>query len=99
MQTSFLVPVIGYSVMMTRTVLKASIEFIASLRSLLPYLVAQWALLIAVLLAPSLAHLGQTEADRSRKPPDIPKEELDRRIQQMLAPAPETPSTDNVPSR
>src|SRR5215471_17056411 len=79
-QASFLTPIIGYSVMMTRTVLKASIEFFALLRSLLPFLLVQWALLIAVLLLPSLAHIGQTEADRGRKPPDMPKEELDRRI-------------------
>ncbi|HXX84843.1 MAG TPA: TRAP transporter large permease subunit [Casimicrobiaceae bacterium] len=98
-QTSFLDPLVGYSVMMTRTVLRASIEFLALLRSLLPFLLAQWALLIAVLLLPSLAHIGQTEADRSRKPPDIPAEELDRRIQQMLAPEPEAPSTKTAPSR
>jgi tripartite ATP-independent transporter DctM subunit len=98
-QASFLTPIIGYSAMMTRTVLKASIEFLALLRSLLPFLLAQWALLIAVLLLPSLAHVGQTEADRGRKPPEIPKEELDQRIQQMLAPEPEAPSVDNPPSR
>jgi hypothetical protein len=85
--------------MMTRTVLKASIEFLALLRSLLPYLLAQWALLVAVLLLPSLTHLGQTEADRSRKPPDIPQEELDRRIQQMLVPDPEAPSNSAPHSR
>jgi tripartite ATP-independent transporter DctM subunit len=98
-QTSFLDPIIGYSVMMTRTVLKASLGFFAMLRSLLPFLIAQWSLLIAVLLLPALTHLGQTEADRSRKPPDINQEELDRRIQQMLAPEPEAPTSDKPPGQ
>jgi len=98
-QTGFLAPIIGYSVMMTCSVLKASVEFLTLLRSLLPYLVAQWALLLAVLLLPALTHLGQTESDRSRKPPDINQEELDRRIQQMLAPEQEAPGSDKTPSQ
>ena len=98
-QSSFLTPIIGYSVMMTRTVLKAPLEFVALLRSLLPFLLAQWALLVAVLLLPALAHPGQTEADRSRKPPDINQEELDRRIQQMLTPESGAPRVDDTPSR
>jgi TRAP-type mannitol/chloroaromatic compound transport system permease large subunit len=98
-QSSFLTPIIGYSVMMTRTVLKAPLEFVALLRSLLPFLLAQWALLVAVLLLPALAHPGQTEADRSRKPPDINQEELDRRIQQMLKPESGAPRVDDTPSR
>jgi tripartite ATP-independent transporter DctM subunit len=84
LQASFINPLIGYAVMMTRTVLKQPIPFAALLRSLLPYLLAQAALLIAVLLAPQLTHVGESAADLSRKPPAISNEELERRFEQML---------------
>jgi tripartite ATP-independent transporter DctM subunit len=86
LQASFLNPLIGYAVMMTRTVLKQPIPFPALLRSLLPYLFAQAALLLAVLLLPQLTHVGETAADRSRKPPAISDRELEKRFEQMLPP-------------
>jgi len=97
LQASFLNPLIGYAVMMTRTVLKQGIAFPALLRSLLPYLFAQAALLLAVLLLPQLTHLGQGAADRSRKPPAISDEDLQRRFDQMLQPV--APSPDPGPGR
>jgi TRAP-type mannitol/chloroaromatic compound transport system permease large subunit len=98
-QTSFLDPLIGYSLMMTRTVLKESIGFLSLLRSLLPFLLAQWALLITVLLMPQLVHIGQIDAERSRKPPDISNQEIDRRLQQMLAPPPDSQNDDGAPAK
>jgi tripartite ATP-independent transporter DctM subunit len=98
LQASFVNPLIGYAVMMTRTVLKQPIPFAALLRSLLPYLLAQAALLIAVLLAPQLTHLGESAADRSRKPPAISTEELEKRFEQMLPPS-EPPPLDVEPRR
>ena len=86
LQASFLNPLIGYAVMMTRTVLKQPIPFPALLRSLLPYLLAQAALLLAVLLLPQLTHVGETAADRSRKPPAISARDLEKRFEQMLPP-------------
>ena len=86
LQASFLNPLIGYAVMMTRTVLKQPIPFPALLRSLLPYLLAQAALLLAVLLLPQLTHVGETAADRSRKPPAISDRDLEKRFEQMLPP-------------
>ena len=86
LQASFLNPLIGYAVMMTRTVLKQPIPFPALLRSLLPYLFAQAALLLAVLLMPQLTHVGETAADRSRKPPAISDRDLEKRFEQMLPP-------------
>ncbi len=93
LQASFLNPLIGYAVMMTRAVLKQAIPFPALLRSLLPYLFAQAALLGAVLLAPQLTHIGQSEADISRKPPAISEQDLEKRFDQMLIPA-EPPPLD-----
>ena len=96
LQASFINPMIGYAVMMTRTVLKQAIPFPALLRSLLPYLFAQAALLLAVLLLPQLTHVGEGADDRSRKPPAISNEELERRFQQMLPPT-EPPLLDVEP--
>ncbi len=98
LQASFLNPVVGYAVMMTRTVLKQPIETLALLRSLLPYLAAQAALLLAVLLVPQLTHIGENPADRSRKPPAISTDELDRRFQQMV-PQAEVPPLNLEPGK
>jgi len=98
LQASFINPLIGYAVMMTRTVLKQAIPFPALLRSLLPYLFAQAALLLAVLLVPQLTHVGEGADDRSRKPPAITNEELEKRFEQMLPPA-EPPPLDVEPRR
>jgi len=86
LQASFLNPLIGYAVMMTRTVLKQGIAFPALLRSLLPYLLAQAALLLAILLFPQLTHIGETAGDRSRKPPAMSDQDLQKRFDQMLQP-------------
>ena len=98
LQASFLNPLIGYAVMMTRTVLKERIAFVALVRSLLPYLLAQAALLIAVLLLPQLTHVGENTADRSRKPPVVSNEEIQRRLQEM-APPPEPVPLDGEQGR
>jgi hypothetical protein len=73
--------------MMTRTVLKQAIPFPALLRSLLPFLFAQAALLLAVLLLPQLTHIGEAASELSRKPPAISNRDLERRFEQMLQPA------------
>jgi tripartite ATP-independent transporter DctM subunit len=98
LQASFINPLIGYAVMMTRTVLKQAIPFPALLRSLLPYLVAQAALLLAVLFVPQLTHVGEGADDRSRKPPAMSNQELERRFEQMLPPT-EAPPLDVEPRR
>jgi tripartite ATP-independent transporter DctM subunit len=98
LQASFINPLIGYAVMMTRTLLKQAIPFPALLRSLLPYLFAQAALLLAVLLVPALTHIGEGANDDSRKPPAISNQELEKRFEQMLQPA-EPPPLDVTPGR
>jgi TRAP-type mannitol/chloroaromatic compound transport system permease large subunit len=98
LQASFINPLIGYAVMMTRTVLKQAIPFSALLRSLAPYLLAQAALLLAVLLLPQLTHIGEETSGGSRKPPTISNHELQRRFEQMIPP-PEPPPLDVEPRR
>ncbi|HYQ07791.1 MAG TPA: TRAP transporter large permease subunit [Xanthobacteraceae bacterium] len=99
LQASFINPMIGYAVMMTRTVLKQAIPFPALLRSLLPYLFAQAALLLAVLLLPQLTHVGEGAADLSRKPPAISDRDLERRFEQMLQPAEPQPVEIESPGK
>jgi tripartite ATP-independent transporter DctM subunit len=98
LQASFINPLIGYAVMMTRTVLKQTIPFSALLRSLLPYLFAQAALLLAVLLIPQLTHVGEGADDASRRPPAISNQELEKRFEHMIAPV-EPPRLDVTPGR
>jgi TRAP-type mannitol/chloroaromatic compound transport system permease large subunit len=98
LQASFINPLIGYAVMMTRTVLKQAIPFPALLRSLTPYLLAQAALLLAVLLIPQLTHIGEETSGSSRKPPTISNQELQKRFEHMIPP-PEPPPLDVEPRR
>jgi tripartite ATP-independent transporter DctM subunit len=98
LQASFLNPLIGYAVMMTRTVLRQPIPFSSLVRALLPYLVAQAALLAAVLLAPQLTHIGEGAGDRSRAAPPISGGELEKRFDQMIT-LPEPPPLDVSPTK
>ena len=92
LQASFLNPLVGYAVMMTRTVLERPIAFTALLRPLSPYIATQAALLLLVLLLPQLTHVGENAADRTRKPPAMSEQELQRRFRDLL---PEPPAPPN----
>jgi tripartite ATP-independent transporter DctM subunit len=92
LQASFLNPLAGYAVMMTRTVLKRSIAFTALLRPLSPYIAAQAVVLLLVLLLPQLTHVGENAADKTRKPPAMSEEELQRRFRELLPEPPPPPS-------
>lgn len=91
LQTSFLNPVVGYAVMMTRTLLKRPIPFAALLRTLSPYIAVQAVLLVTVLFVPWLTHIGESATELSRKPPPMSDRELERRIEQMVPPPPPPP--------
>jgi tripartite ATP-independent transporter DctM subunit len=89
LQTSFLLPPFGYALMMVRGTLRYSAPLGALVRALLPFLVAQWLVLATVLLFPQLVHLGEKESDRVRTSPAISREELNRRLDDMLTPIPD----------
>lgn len=91
LQASFLNPLVGYAVMMTRTVLKTPIAFTALFRPLSPYIAAQAVLLLLVLLVPQLTHVGENDANRTRRPPAISEEELQRRFRALLPEPPPPP--------
>jgi tripartite ATP-independent transporter DctM subunit len=85
LQSSFLLPPFGYALMMVRGVLKEPVAFRSFLRALVPFLAAQWLLLLLVLLFPQLTHTGQSFDDRSRLP-SVPmsNEEFNKRLNEMI---------------
>jgi TRAP-type mannitol/chloroaromatic compound transport system permease large subunit len=89
LQSSFLLPPFGYALMMVRGATKNPAAFRPFLRALLPFLLAQWMLLIMVLLVPKIVHIGENVAHSSRLPPaPVSTEEIERRLQEMLPPPP-----------
>ena len=92
LQSSFLLPPFGYALMMVRGTVKPPAPFRAFIKALLPFLIAQWLLLIVVLFAPRLVHLADNAADISRGPSNaLPEEEINKRLREMLPPPPDDP--------
>jgi TRAP-type mannitol/chloroaromatic compound transport system permease large subunit len=92
LQSSFLLPPIGYALMMVRGTLKPAAPFGKFVKALAPFLLAQWLLLAAVLLFPRLVHGLDNGQSNTRATVDtLSKEELERRINEMivLPPPPE----------
>ena len=98
LQASFLLPPFGYALMMLRGTLREAVRLGALVRALAPFLVAQWAVLAVVLLAPWLVHLGETPQDRSRLAPGtLSPQEVDDRLRQLLPPPADMPAPDLRP--
>jgi len=90
LQSSFLLPPFGYALMMVRGAAKNPAPFRPFVRALVPFLLAQWMLLIVVLLVPKLVHIGENAAESTRAPAaPVSNEEIDRRMRDMLPPPPE----------
>ena len=90
LQSSFLLPPFGYALMMVRGAAKNPAPFRPFVRALVPFLLAQWMLLIVVLLVPKLVHIGENAAESTRAPAaPVSDEEIDRRMREMLPPPPE----------
>ena len=82
LQLSFLIPPMGYAVMMARSrsgLANTSVWYI--LRGLLPYLVAQCAVTLVVFLAPSTLH--QLDAPPERHLAPVSAEDLDQQMRDM----------------
>lgn len=95
LQSSFLLPPFGYALMMVRGVLKEAVEFRSFVRTLAPFLAAQWFLLLLVLFVPQLTHLGQSAEGSSRLPSaPLSDEEFNRRLNEMLKLPEPDPSSD-----
>jgi TRAP-type mannitol/chloroaromatic compound transport system permease large subunit len=92
LQSSFLLPPFGYALMMVRGAAKNPAPFRKFLRALLPFLVAQWLLLLLVLLVPKLVHIGENAADVSRNTAaPVSADEIDRRMRDMIPAPPDEP--------
>jgi TRAP-type mannitol/chloroaromatic compound transport system permease large subunit len=92
LQSSFLLPPFGYALMMVRGAAKRPAPFRAFVRALAPFLIAQWALLLLVLLAPRIVHLTENAADSVRLPAgSMSTDEINKRLDQMI-PAPSLPT-------
>jgi tripartite ATP-independent transporter DctM subunit len=85
LQSSFLLPPFGYALMMVRGVLREQVAFRPFLTALAPFLAAQWLLLLVVLFAPGLTHLGQSASDATRVPvAPMSDEEFNKRLQDII---------------
>jgi TRAP-type mannitol/chloroaromatic compound transport system permease large subunit len=94
LQSSFLLPPFGYALMLVRGTAKNPAPLRAFVRALAPFLVAQWLVLLVVLAAPALVHVGENAATSTRGPATtLTPEELDKRINSMvpLPPLPPDP--------
>ncbi len=69
LQASFLLPPFGYALMMVRGTLKEHVAFRPFVRALVPFLIAQWLVLLLVLLVPQLTHVGENKAASTRAAP------------------------------
>jgi tripartite ATP-independent transporter DctM subunit len=85
LQSSYLLPPFGYALMMVRGVARNPAPFRPFVRAVIPFLLAQWLLLIVVLLVPKLVHIGENADTISRAPSaPVSDEEINKRFQQMM---------------
>jgi len=85
LQASFLLPPFGYALMMVRGVLKDPAPFGLFVRALLPFLAAQWLVLMIVLFVPGLARFGDKADQVSRAPAkNLSPEEINKLFNEML---------------
>ncbi len=90
LQSSFLLPPFGYALMMVRGAAKNPAPFRPFVKALIPFLLAQWLLLIVVLMTPKLVHIGENAAESTRAPAaPVSNEEIDQRMREMLPPPPD----------
>jgi TRAP-type mannitol/chloroaromatic compound transport system permease large subunit len=98
LQASFLLPPIGYALIMTRGLLRQTAPLAAIVRALGPYLAAQAAVLLLVLAFPALVHItgGNSATALQGGPPPLTDQQLQDTLNKML-PAPSPPPSDDGP--
>ena len=89
LQSSFLLPPFGYALMMVRGAAKKPAAFRPFVKALIPFLLAQWMLLVVVLMVPKLVHIGENAADSTRATAGpVSNDEIEKRMRDMLPPPP-----------
>jgi TRAP-type mannitol/chloroaromatic compound transport system permease large subunit len=92
LQSSFLLPPFGYALMMVRGATKNPAPFRPFVRALVPFLLAQWLLLVVVLMVPKLVHFGEDAAENSRLPAaPMSNADIDKRMRDITPPPPPPP--------
>ena len=82
LQASFLLPPVGYALLMVRGVLREHVDPVALARRVAPFLFVQLLVLVLVLGFPRLVHFGKPEV--SAMPVPMTDEEVRRKMQDML---------------
>jgi TRAP-type mannitol/chloroaromatic compound transport system permease large subunit len=90
LQTSFLLPPLGYALMMTRSAASARAPLGAIAKSLAPFLIAQMLIVVAVLTWPALTHPGGSSQAVATQP-TASEADIQQRFQQMMPPPLEVP--------
>ncbi len=89
LQSSFLLPPFGYALMMVRGAAKNPAPFGPFVRAIFPFLLAQWMLLVVVLMVPKLVHFGENAAENNRAPAaPVSNADIDKLMRDMLPPPP-----------
>ncbi|MCP4560980.1 MAG: TRAP transporter large permease subunit [Bosea sp.] len=84
LQTSFLLPPLGYALTMTRAAATRRAPLRAAMAALAPFILAQLLVTAAVVCWPSLAHLGQSPAPAAAAPSEA---DVARRLGEIAPPA------------
>jgi tripartite ATP-independent transporter DctM subunit len=90
LQTSFLLPPLGYALMMTRSAASAHAPLGAIAKSLAPFLIAQMLIVAAVIAWPALTHPGRSSQAIATQP-TASEADIQQRFQQMMPPPLEMP--------
>jgi TRAP-type mannitol/chloroaromatic compound transport system permease large subunit len=88
LQASFLLPPVGYALMMTRGLLGSDVPFAILVRSLAPFLAVQAVVVGLTLGFPRVVHLLEAPGARSRHTvgPALSKEDVEKKLLEMLRP-------------
>jgi TRAP-type mannitol/chloroaromatic compound transport system permease large subunit len=89
LQSSFLLPPLGYAVMMARTLSPTRVELGALVRALLPFLAAQLVVLGLAIAFPRLAHVAMPAEPSALLPPHkLTDKQIEQRLLRQLPPPP-----------
>jgi TRAP-type mannitol/chloroaromatic compound transport system permease large subunit len=94
LQASFLLPPIGYALIMTRGLLRQTVPMPTILRALAPYLAAQLAVLLLVLSFPGLVHITSRNPTTLSNGAPLSDDQLQS---QFLKMTPDIPPSDTGP--
>lgn len=99
LQTSFLLPPMGYAWVLTRASVPVRAAARDTLRALLPFLCGQVAVLALVVCVPAIVHVLDPPGSRSRGPePNVAPVDVDAMLRQLPPPAFGVPGSTSGPS-